>query len=426
MVDSQSESFSKQLWEKHKKQAILSQYTPFIISLAAGNLPVHTFEAYLYQDIHYLTAYAQAAYIAEEYAADAESKEKLQKLGDYSILYIQTCSSFFEELGLKYKPGSVPKNEATIKYIDFLLKAARTKITVYTFAAMTPCNKIYTYLGWEVKNALSAEQLENNKYKRWIEENTSKAMKLQKRYFQIFNQKSVKSMEYFIDKLSVGLPEEELDKIEEYYKKGLEHETQFFLAQEIVGQEVVVPLWKQLQGLKWSLVSDFDLCLTKSSCDLEILKVHEKLIANELLRAIPPGEYNFTAIREAFKLVCELEKTSFSQDDRFGQFEVDSGCNDLLLKVWQKDNLNASAHVISACQNDDDIKSALIEEGLIGKVSHAGNKGSVESSIDKLEAFIENRGKKLSLYIGDSVRDLLCLLKSDIPIVHESNEQLIK
>ena len=72
-----------------------------------------------------------------------------------------------QELGLKYQPGSVPKNEATIKYIDFLLKAARTKMTVYTFAAMTPCNKIYTYLGWEVKNALSAEQLENNKYKRW-------------------------------------------------------------------------------------------------------------------------------------------------------------------------------------------------------------------------------------------------------------------
>ena len=103
-------------------------------------------------------------------------------------------------------------------------------------------------------------------------------------------------MEYFIDKLSVGLPEEELDKIEEYYKKGLEHETQFFLAQEIVGQEVVVPLWKQLQGLKWSLVSDFDLCLTKSSCDLEILKVHEKLIANELLRAIPPGKQKFKCL----------------------------------------------------------------------------------------------------------------------------------
>lgn len=55
-----------------------------------------------------------------------------------------------------------------------------------------------------------------------------------------------------------------------------------------------------------------------------------------------------------------------------------------------------------------------------------GKKGSVESSIDKVEAYIEKHGKKLSIYIEDSVGDLLCLLKSNIPIVHVSNEQLIK
>ena len=97
-------------------------------------------------------------------------------------------------------------------------------------------------------------------------------------------------MEYFINKLSAGLPQEELDKIEEYYKKGLEHETEFFLAQEIVGQEVVVPLWQQLRGLKFPLVSNFDLCCTKSSIDSERLQVYEQGIANELLKRIPPGK----------------------------------------------------------------------------------------------------------------------------------------
>ena len=60
MANNDKESFAKELWKKHKGQAIYSQYTPFIISLAAGNLPLETFEAYLYQDIHYLVAYAQA------------------------------------------------------------------------------------------------------------------------------------------------------------------------------------------------------------------------------------------------------------------------------------------------------------------------------------------------------------------------------
>ena len=72
-------------------------------------------------------------------------------------------------------------------------------------------------------------------------------------------------------------------------------------------------------------------------------------------------------------------------------------------------------------------------EGLEHKISHAGNKGSVESSIDKLEAFIDilkrndNQGNNLSLCIGDSVGDLLCLLKSDIGgIVNGSYEELLK
>lgn len=69
----------------------------------------------------------------------------------------------------------------------------------------------------------------------------------------------------------------------------------------------------------------------------------------------------------------------------------------------------------------------LLPGGLADKISHAGNKGSVESSIDKLEAFNnilqknDNEAKKFSLYIGDSVGDLLCLLKANIGVVYGSN-----
>ncbi|CAO2827653.1 unnamed protein product [Amaranthus hypochondriacus] len=429
MANSDNETFAQKLWKKHKGQAIYSQYTPFIISLAAGNLPLETFEGYLYQDIHYLAAYAQAAYIAQEYAEDTETKQKLQNLGDDTILYIESYASFFQELGLEYKPGSVPKNEATISYIDFLLSAARTKVTVYTFAAMTPCERLYAYLGWEVKNTLTPEQLNANKYKRWIEENSSEPPEPRKRR----NLRSAENMEYFINKLSAGLPQEELDKIEEYYKKGLEHETEFFLAQEIVGQEVVVPLWKQLQGFKFPLVSNFDLCCTKSSIDSEKLQVYEQGIASQLLKNTPPGEYNFAAIQKAFALVSNLEKTSFPKDVSFGEFQAKSDSINFILKVLQKDYLDASAYVISTYWSDDTIISALTKEGLEGKISHAGNKGLVESSIDKLEAFIDilkkndNQGKNLSLFIGDSVGDLPCLLKSDIGgIIIGSYEELIK
>lgn len=97
-------------------------------------------------------------------------------------------------------------------------------------------------------------------------------------------------MESFIDKLSAGLPQEQLDEIENLYKQGLEHETKFNLSQQINGQKVVVPLCKQLDEFSFPVISNFDLCCTKSSSDLKRLEDYEKLIANELLKIDPPGK----------------------------------------------------------------------------------------------------------------------------------------
>lgn len=95
----------------------------------------------------------------------------MQKLTNDDILFF--FLQILQELGLEYKPGSVPKNGATTRYIDSLLAAARTKNTAFAFAAITPCIKLYAYLGWEVKLALSKEELEANRYKRWIIDNSS-------------------------------------------------------------------------------------------------------------------------------------------------------------------------------------------------------------------------------------------------------------
>ncbi|KMT13466.1 hypothetical protein BVRB_4g082450 [Beta vulgaris subsp. vulgaris] len=347
----------------------------------------------------------------------------LQKLGDDSIEYIESYGSFFEELGLEYKPGSVPKNGATARYIDSLLAAARTKNTAFAFAAITPCIKLYAYLGSEVKNALNKEELEANKYKRWIIENSSEDPQPSK----LRNLKTAKEMDYFLDKLSAGLPQKELDEIEKIYKEGLEHETEFNLAQLIDGQEVVVPLFKELKGFKFPFVSNFDLCCIKTPEELKRLEDYEESVANALLIVHPPDKYSFEAIHEAFgsASVTTLEKKN-GLNLGVGQFKAESGCISLSLKVLQKENLDASAYVISAFWSDDKIKSALTEGGLVDKISHAGNKGSVESSIDKLEAFnnILQKNNMLSLYIGDSVGDLLCLLKANIGVVYGSNVNL--
>nr|GLL34714.1 probable aminopyrimidine aminohydrolase, mitochondrial isoform X2 [Ipomoea trifida] len=110
-------------------------------------------------------------------------------------------------------------------------------------------------------------------------------------------------------------------------------------------------------------------------------------------------------------------------------------CFEFFRTVIKKESLNADVHVLSYCWCDDLIRSTLSSGGLNGLKMHAnelkfGDSGctgeivrKVESPIDKVQVFgkiIESygKGKKvLSVYIGDSFKDLLCLLEADIGIV---------
>lgn len=85
------------------------------------------------------------------------------------------------------------------------------------------------------------------------------------------------------------------------------------------------------------------------------------------------GEYNFAAIQKAFALVSNLEKTSFPKDVSFGEFQAKSDSINFILKVLQKDYLDASAYVISTYWSDDTIISALTKGKYIAKVTFFGS-----------------------------------------------------
>ena len=51
---------SRKCWNKSKSEAIFSLFTPFVLSLAAGNLRLDTFRCYISQDVHFLKAFAHA------------------------------------------------------------------------------------------------------------------------------------------------------------------------------------------------------------------------------------------------------------------------------------------------------------------------------------------------------------------------------
>lgn len=89
----------------------------------------------------------------------------------------------FQEWGVD-PTKEIPPSAATTKYTDFLLATAagkvdgtkgsdkmvtpfeKTKIAAYTVGAMTPCMRLYAYLGKELMVFL--KQDENHAYKKWI------------------------------------------------------------------------------------------------------------------------------------------------------------------------------------------------------------------------------------------------------------------
>ncbi|KAL0913621.1 hypothetical protein M5K25_017099 [Dendrobium thyrsiflorum] len=123
---------------------------------------------------------------------------------------------------------------------------------------------------------------------------------------------------------------------------------------------------------------------------------------------------------------------------------LQDGCSVFFQKiVGLKERLHADFHILSYCWCADLIRSAFKSVGCIADVAIHSNEldykdsvstgeivRKIESPIDKLHAFrsildeSSSREEHLSVYIGDSVGDLLCLLEADIGIVVGSSESL--
>ncbi|KAM1104752.1 hypothetical protein ACFX13_013375 [Malus domestica] len=121
---------------------------------------------------------------------------------------------------------------------------------------------------------------------------------------------------------------------------------------------------------------------------------------------------------------------------------LQDGCINFFQKIVKSENLNANVHVLSYCWCGDLIRSAFSSGGLTEldvraneftfkeSISTGNIVKKVESPIDKVQSFKENLKncsndkKNLTVYIGDSVGDLLCLLEADIGIVIGSSSSL--
>ncbi|KAM1052193.1 hypothetical protein FF1_033677 [Malus domestica] len=517
---------ARRFWIKFNRESIFAMYTPFSLCLASGNLKIETFRNYIAQDVHFLKAFAHAYELAEDCADDDDAKPVISELRKAVRQELKMHDSFVKKINVSYSfelrfalskikramqgwglqgAKEAPINSAAVKYTDFLLATAsgkvegvkgpgklatpfeRTKVAAYTLGAMTPCMRLYAFLGKEFKALLDPNE-GSHPYLKWIDNYSSESF-----------QASAVQTEELLDKLSVSLTGEELDIIEKLYHQAMKLEIEFFSAQPLV-QPTVVPLIKEHNPAEDRLVifSDFDLTCTivdssailaeiaivtapksdqksdqhqpenhiarMSSADLRntwgLLSRQYTEEYEQCIESIVPTEkavFDYEKLHKALEKLSDFERKANNRVTKSGVLKglnledikragerliLQDGCINFFQKIVKSENLNTNVHVLSYCWCGDLIRSAFSSGGLPELNVHANEftfKESistgdivkkVESPINKVQSFKEilkncsNDRKNLTVYIGDSVGDLLCLLEADIGIVIGSSSSL--
>ena len=143
-------SLARTLWESNADLAGRILAHGFVRGLGAGTLPVDSFKSYVAQDAYFLEAFARAYAFC---LANSTTREDLADFADL-IAGVRDELALHKAYAERWQvdlTGVVPL-AATQAYVDFLLSIARRGDLGATIAAMTPCMRLYAFLG----RALSA------------------------------------------------------------------------------------------------------------------------------------------------------------------------------------------------------------------------------------------------------------------------------
>ena len=150
------------LWQENRDIAGACLLHPFVRGLAEGSLDSTVFRRYMAQDAFFLQAFARAYALAAARSEDAETLSTFCGLLNGVWKELQLHAAYSRELNID--TGDVTPNPATTAYTDFLFATAwHCELGVIT-AAMTPCMRLYGYLGSELAKRPAA----GNPYQDWI------------------------------------------------------------------------------------------------------------------------------------------------------------------------------------------------------------------------------------------------------------------
>lgn len=138
-------SLASALWASNAESAGRILAHPFVRGLGDGSLPVESFKRYVAQDAYFLEAFARAYAFC---LAHGTSRDDLYG-------FAELITGVLDELKLHQSYAArwqvalagVTPVSATRAYVDFLLETAQRGELGDTIAAMTPCMRLYAFLG---------------------------------------------------------------------------------------------------------------------------------------------------------------------------------------------------------------------------------------------------------------------------------------
>ncbi|RCJ19809.1 TenA family transcriptional regulator [Nostoc sp. ATCC 43529] len=156
-------TLSNELWAANQDLAKACLEHPFVRGIGDGTLEQTKFAYYVGQDAFFLEAFARAYSIAAAKAPDWVGFTTFHNLAGGVLAELQLHSGYASQWGVNLH--SVEPGAATRRYTDFLLATAWSADVGLTAAAMSPCMRLYAFLGEQ----LAVNGIPNHQYADWIQ-----------------------------------------------------------------------------------------------------------------------------------------------------------------------------------------------------------------------------------------------------------------
>lgn len=155
-------SLSTALWQANIALAHASLNHPFVQGIYDGTLPKQKFAYYVGQDAFFLDAFARAYSIAAAKAPDHEGFQTFHTLAGGVLEERQLHAGYAQTWGLSL--DTIHPGPATRRYTDFLLATAWSQTIGVIAVAMSPCMRLYAYIG----QSLATQGIPSHHYGDWV------------------------------------------------------------------------------------------------------------------------------------------------------------------------------------------------------------------------------------------------------------------